>query len=496
MAKNINFINITNGTIFGFENDLFGEPIKKKKTPFVSRFTYQDLVSHSFKLNTKQTKEEILFQTELKMYEDAGVDPAKENLFAYVKKNEISDIETLYEGFSVDTGSIKQKYQEGLKKHKSIDFMAIPFLTYEVLYETKLLDIKNDIFVYIDTHEAFTASYKDGRYISSKKLKSIAEMVTDLGHKNIHVTEEELSTMITQKGLVRESYELLQYEIYEYLQEMFVDLFTKIKNLSLHNRNVYRFEKTDRIFVCCSGGFVPQLESEVENIVQDAQILPYNFLPEKPEEINPLDAVATRYIAYKLSQNDQLHNLTIYPKRVSFLKQEVGKFSLVAAASIMLCAAYPVYQQYEISILSQENTVLKSNEQRISHNAKKIEQALKNIKNEISAVETEKENVFTELQTLRSIADALLALQSQDTKYTTMLLKINDVLKQYNLSVEAITHADKQALNLELTSNENKRDTIALMMKDLLQIGFDSVTSNEITVDENEIYKSIVTVKR
>ena len=76
-----------------------------------------------------------------------------------------------------------------------------------------------------------------------------------------------------------------------------------------------------------------------------------------------------------------------------------------------------------------------------------------------------------------------------------MLLKINKILQNYNLSIEKITQADEHALNLELKSKQSKRDTIALLMKDLLNNGFSSVTSGEITLSD-DMYKSTATVKR
>jgi len=89
-----------------------------------------------------------------------------------------------------------------------------------------------------------------------------------------------------------------------------------------------------------------------------------------------------------------------------------------------------------------------------------------------------------------------LELKSKDTKYTAMFLKINKILKNYQLSIDKITQADAHALNLELSSKNDKRDTIALLMKDLLTVGFSSVTSGKIVLSDDDMYRSIVTVKR
>ncbi len=495
MPKIINYINLQNSQTFSFDklvNDKAS--FKNRKTPVGARFLYGDIISHSFKIADNLSKQELLVKIELKMYEDIGLDPTKTYQISYIQKEVALNSEILLEAFAVDKDAVSNKYQNYVKKSKYIDFIAIPFLVFQTLYTNKTLEPKNDIFIYISYDEAFTTSYKDGNYISSKRIKTIDDMVHDLGSRNITISSEELYEIITTKGLKKSSYELLQYELYEYLVETFETLFSKIKNLSLHNRNVYSFTQIDRVFFTCNQKNVPHLQEQVQSYVENAEFKTLNFLQTKT--VNVLDAISSSYIKDKLSQNDHDHNVTLFKPKAPFYKSEVGKFTFATVASALILSIYPIYLQLEISSKKQENEILIDKELQISKTSKKFQLKLKKIKTQISQYNQKKEIDQKKLQNLQSIANSLLLLKSKDTKYTDMILKINKILGRYHLSIDKITQTDTHALNLELSSKKDKRDTIALFMKDLLNNGFSSAISSEITLKDDDIYKSIVTVKR
>ncbi len=495
MSNIINYINLQNGHTFAYTTTVENEAnLKNRKIPIGARLLYGDIVSHSFKIANNMSAQELHVKTELKMYEDIGLDPTKTYQITYIEKNKVSESEVLLEAFAVDKSAITQAYHNTLKTVKHIDFIAISFLTYQTLYTNKIIEPKNDIFVYIAEDEAFTASYKDGHYISSKRIKSLNEMITELESRRITLSIDELKEIITTKGLNKNSYDLLQYDLHEYLVETFEALFSKIKNLSLHNRNVYNFSQIDRLYFSCCDTFVPTLTEYALPYIESTEFLPLNFL--KNESVNTLDAITASYIKDKLSASDNSHNMTIFHKKEAFYKSEVGKFALASALSALILSIYPTYLYFEINSKEEANTLLRSQEAIISKSSKKLKTKLKKLNNEIKKVETEKQEDFKKLQTLQSIANALLELKSKDTKYTAMFLKINKILKSYQLSIDQITQNDDHALNLELSSKQNKRDTIALLMQDLLKAGFSSVTSGEITLSDDEVYKSIVTVKR
>jgi hypothetical protein len=495
MSKIVNYLNLQNAQTFSYDKKIKSEAnLKDKKIPIISRLHYSDIISHSFKISNKLPREELLVKTELKMYEDIGLDPTKSYKISYIEKNRISDSEVLIEAFAVDKGLFTEKYQHNLKSIKHIDYLAISFLAYHTLYTNNIIDPKNDIFVYISKDEAFTASYKDGNYISSKRIKSISDMVNDLKNRNITISIDELCKTITTKGLDKNSYDLLQYDLHEYLVESFEELFSKIKNLSLHNRNVYNFTQIDRVFISCCGKSIPFLTEYVQSYTDQANFETLDFLQTK--DIDTLDAISASYGKDKILDNDNNLNMSFFEKKDPFYKSEIGKFTFAALASSLLLSIYPTYLYLEIDKKINENEVLKQQEQTIRKSSKKLKTQLKKIKDEIAKTDLQKKDDIKQLKSLQSIANSLLELKSKDTKYTEMFLKINKVLKNYHLSLNKISQTDDHTLDLELSSKENKRDTIALLMKDLLNNGFSSVTSHKIALSDDDQYRSIVKVRR
>ena len=132
MPKIINYINLQNSETFSFDKVVNDKAnFKNRKTPVGARFLYGDIVSHSFKIASNLSKQELLVKTELKMYEDIGLDPTKAYQISYIQKDVELNSEILLEAFAIDKDAISSKYQDYVKKHKYIDFIAIPFLVFQ-----------------------------------------------------------------------------------------------------------------------------------------------------------------------------------------------------------------------------------------------------------------------------------------------------------------------------------------------------------------------------
>ncbi len=493
MAKAVYFIGLQNEKNFLFDKTPHEVSKKPAKAIVGARLAYDDILSHGFKIEKSLTDDELLVTTEIKMYEETGLDIEKSYRIGHIQKDKYTGYERLYEGFAIDRTAFLEKYAASLKKIKHIDFLAIPYLAFSTLYRRKMLEGKQDLFVYISENEAFTAFYKEGSYISSKKAKTLGEMVSELDARNIRIDTEALKLILLEKGLVKENYTLEEYDLYDYLLQTFIQFFTKINNLAMHNRNIYGFSEIERIYFSLENRLIPGLDVAMENFFTKPSLHDFGFYPDAPYDT--LDIIAASYIQ-DLSDTPELAvNLTIFEKREAFYRTEVGKLFLSTVAAALLIGAYPGWQAYEIHRMEAQKSELALKEQELSHASKKLQSRYKKLKKEIASVQKRKESVDRKLQNLKEVAQALVSLKSNDRKYTTMLLKITGLLQKYRLNVEKIRQTGEQQLDLELSSKENRRDTIALFMQDLLTAGYAHVSANEIALTDGR-YKSIVTVKR
>ncbi len=495
--KSINFIDPRTGKAFLLDTkgEIKPSKIGARNALSASRLAYIDIITHSFKLDKQYgSEEELAMAVELKMYDDLALDLQKEYKISYLRKpTEVENI-LLIEAFAYDKNAILEKYPKSLGKLKHLDYLTLPFTAFETLYRHEEIAAANDVFIYIAEDEAFLAFYKEGRYISSKKLKSFNEMLAELESKNLRPTLEELQEILSTKGVGKENYTLFEYDMYEYIESTFEQIFSTIKNLALHNRNIYNFTQLDHVYLRIGAGIVPDLPILAQQYLQDCQILPLNLYREHAA-YDFLDLLCAHYVQDLTDTDAEGVNVTFFKKRIPFYRTQTGRFAIAAATGIMLVASYPIWQQYRIYQLTQQNDTLQSRLDTLRQKSAKLRRKESALKKEITRYTKAQKQMEQKFTRLRHIADTLLNLKSSEEHYTTMLLTINNLLHKYGLSVDKVTQAGEKTLDLEIHSRENRRDTIALFMKDLLAEGFSRVTSNEIKLSDDS-YTSIVTVKR
>ncbi len=493
--KSVQFINLSDKHTFVLTQESQLQTHTKVKKPVIgARLFYQDIITHSFKLEKKYAAQELDLTIELKMYEDLGLDTQKIYKIAYIQKQtNIEDI-LLIEAFAFDIELIKNKYASTLKTIKHIDFLCIPALTYETLYNRHLIQKSNDVFIYIDEDEAFLTFYKDGAYISSKKIKSLQDMVKELKHKSIHTTPQEIKEILLTKGITKEQYDLREYTLYEYLQTIFEQLFSTVHNLALHGRSIYDFQQLDKIYFSLDGKIIPSLQNSIEPFIESATLHPMDMIS-IDKNTNLIDLLSSYYIQDNIDEDNYAQNITFFKKKTPFYQTEVGRFTIAVCASATLISIYPLYQQYQFYTLQKDTQVMQERLDKLSSASKILQNQYKNIKKEIDTYTKDQKSINTRFSKLQNVTNTLLSLKSEDTKYTTILLTINDLLQKYNLTLDHAKQSGEHMIDLEIYSKKNRRDTIALFMQALLSRGYKDVHSNEIKLDD-DTYKCIVTVQR
>jgi len=499
MGKKIYFLSNKNN--FLLDKDIKLAPKPTKNDLICSRYEYKDIITHNFKLEKSSIlNNELNIQTEIKMFEEAGLNIEKTYKISHLVKRHYIGYETLIEGFAIDKELTKEKYTKKIKKIKYIDIMILPFLSFSTLYKRKLIKEKNDLFIYIGKDEAFTTFYKDGKYLSSQKTKSLNEMLDELESRQINISYEEFLEALSTNGLDREKYSPKNYIFYEYILQTFSQIFSKINNLVLHNRSIYGFEYIDSIYIYIQDGIVIKSLTKAMQIFQNIpEIKDFNFFNKKLTfDIDILDLISAYYIQDHIDNNlnkEEFINLTIFERKIPFFKTQLGRLTLNSVVVTLLASSYPIYLEYKIYEKSTIKEELEMKKNTIINSSMGLDNLYNKKKQKLSNITKKLKEMDKKFLDLKKIASSLIKMKTNENKYTTILLQINNQLKKYSLKIDKIEQKGDRKLAIELSSDINKRDTIALFMQEFFKLGYRAVYSNEIKLSQQK-YKSVITLQR
>ena len=178
-----------------------------------------EMMVHTFKTSIKSSDDEIKTLAEIKIYDEYGLDPTGEYKITIVKKKLDFEKTYLVEVFFVDAEKLSIRLDDIINKYKNIDYLAIPFLAYSVLYSKhKIEKIGNDLFLYFGLNEAYLAIYRNGEYIAHKALASFEDLAASYNSSNSNQLDASvMRSMFLNKGFKKDNYEESEQELYTFL---------------------------------------------------------------------------------------------------------------------------------------------------------------------------------------------------------------------------------------------------------------------------------------
>lgn len=470
--------------------------VKTDKNSFIgSRVSYKDIILHSFKVSSSISEDELKSNVEIKMYEDAGLDLQKQYKISYIKKNLELDDSVLIEAFAIDLEKLKESLHGVLKKQKHIDFLALPFLCFSTLYKNKIIEPKNDLFIYLDENEAFLSLYKDGNYLSSKSVMSLEDMSKRIDGAGIKITAEELKTHLSTKGLDATLYERGESALFNELETIFSTMFTKINDVVVYNRSIFGFEKIDRIFLSMQNGRIVAIKKFIENFgFTDIEVNDFNLFKDKVES-DFFSNIVTSYIYDKLETSSFEHNFTIFKREPAFYKKESGQTILAAASILILFFAYVGFISYQNSELEQKSILAEQRYAEVKKNESRYKSSVNAVNTELKAVLDKKQEQEDRIKNISVSINKLENLVDIKKEASSFILKVNSLLEKNSLATTKIELLAKDKLSIELIAAQAKRDTIAKFIEDLIESGFISIKTDEIKSDK-DVYISKVEIKK
>ena len=442
----------------------------------------------TFKFSKNLSDEELQIQVEIKMYEEAGLDPNKDHIIDYLKYD--IDDEYIVEAFALSKDDFEKEFNTLSKNVEAIDLLFPRFLSYEALYIEELKNDKNDLFIYLDEDEAFGAIYKKGQYIGYRAIDSLSNISKKAG-----IEIAKLKEYLATKGLVRDNYSFEEMHIIDALQDIFLKNIERLIYSVNHKRSLFALEGIDRVYIDFGGKKIEGLkEFFISYGFEDIEIEALKCCSKDGEEIKLY--LSCKYAFLIANGVDLLKiNLSFLHRKKRFYEYLIFKYGAILSFFIVLALAIYGYIYYKNSLLEEEISLKNQKLNSLKKESKKYFKKIEELKKQKNGIEGEIKSIEHQIFVYENSLKMIPFIDKQKISREEFMNDVVYALAKYRLNTKFIKQKDSKEMEIMLISKTYERDKIAKFIKELLKKGYLEVKTDEI-VYEDGIYTSLVKVKR
>jgi hypothetical protein len=433
---------------------------------------------------------------ETKIYEETGIDETDKYIFKYKIVDSLSnEKKVMIETVIVSESLIKNKFEYILKETGYIDYLSFPAFSYKSLYQEKILEIGNDVFIVVLEDKIFITFYSQGELLKistiSGGLDKIFDNLSKLSISNFD--REVFRKLLVEKGIDEANYSPAEFIVYNELSKNFNRIASIIEEQTKKILDDYNINGIDRVFITTKYGNINGLDRYFTQFLGietfDFEFYKRYNLDELP--IDPLLFLGMLETHYAYKYNDFNYNFSIFLRKPTLFYRPSGQFVVVIILSILLFSLLPLYLYIDGLILNKKN--------------KQLENQLSKLNKEIAMLTVRKTSLEKQKKSFEKIINKLV----KDIKRNkTLIKKVYEFKYSYNPKSQLLTDIglffNKNNVYLRNLSYERnsfiidvfaKKDfNIANLIEDLVKNGFDVYTTG-IKLNGDNNYTSKIRIK-
>lgn len=352
-----------------------------KEAPNVNKvglcFSDKELITYNFDLERGLDQERTNEAIEVKMFQEAGLNPMVDYKIVYSKtSSKIDATKNHVQAFAAPLLALEKISKEFVKKYGFIDLVLPTTALPKVLYQEKIIDKKNDIFLYLTKESLYLSIFTGGDLVYSKCLDDGLSKLHDtfLRSTGEKIKYNDFISNLTKLGLEEKNYTENKTKFYMDFKNLFSLIVQRMQNISQYASRMFMIEDFSRIYIGSENGLVPGLPKFMEQSlgIETQDYLFYaDFLPEKSGYIDQREILLLANLQSNLKQKgkkEEYLDLSINERPDSFFKRNSGKFLSVLVGIFLAFSCVPGYYYchkfYNSMIINKKLSELKLNQEK------------------------------------------------------------------------------------------------------------------------------------
>jgi Tfp pilus assembly protein PilN len=408
----------------------------------VVAFPDKELIFHQFDAVRDMTSEQLAENVEVKVFQDAGLNPMLEYKTSFTKRISRQDERSWTIGaVAVSTGALEE-VTASLRTHVNYIDAVVPTssLPY-ALYNAGLLEPKRDVFIYFQKDTLLVSIFSDGEYVYGKSqdhgVKKLMESYAQLSHARMEY--EDFVAMLTSASASEDKEQNLR--ALADLREAISNALFGVKNVLLYAARIAGITNMDRVFIGTSEGVVPGLEDLAQELLE-VEGHDFNFhtpFYSQSDQYVDQTAILTLLEADNIVNGLKANpfNCTINSRPGAFLSRPGGQGVALVSASLAVAIIWPLYHfawagWYDFKIQA-DMIELRQSEAKFNQ----LEADKKRLEQEVADLGLKRDERQAKLNESKNMLDKIRDMRRAKTA-ATGLANLFERLKEFSVRIESI----------------------------------------------------------
>ncbi|GHV60006.1 hypothetical protein FACS1894103_4550 [Campylobacterota bacterium] len=310
----------------------------------------RELVFHQFDIQKDLTTDQLAEAVEIRMFQDAGLNPMLEYKTAYTRRASQQDVKMYTVGaIAASIGALENAVSPLTSRLSYVDAMLPTSTLPYALYNANILEPKRDVFVYFQREALVISIFDNGEFIYGKSqdfgIKKLLEAYIQLSGDRMDIGE--FIKLLTSANKDDKDAEEQSETTLANLREALSNALFSVKNILLYAGRVSGVTNPDRVFVGTCEGVVEGLEDLAQEIleIEGHEFIFYTSFFSKNDKYVDQIAVLAMLEAQNLTNNLKPNpfNVTSLVRPGAFTERAGGKAVILIAASVIAALAWPLY---------------------------------------------------------------------------------------------------------------------------------------------------------
>jgi hypothetical protein len=308
----------------------------------------KEFIFHQFDLQRDMVEEQLNEQVELKVFQDAGLNPMLEYKHAFTRRPSKQDERMWTIGASAISMGALESAAAPVVDHTPYIDAVVPVSTLPyALYNSNILDPKRDVFIYFHKDSLIISIFDNGEYVYGKSqdhgLKKLQESYSQLSHGRMEY--EDFIALLTSAPSGEDQEHNLQ--VLSDMREAISNALYNVKNILLYAARVSGMNTPDRLFIGTSEGAVPGLEDLAQELleIEGHEFVFYTHFFSKSDPYVDQLSIMALLEADNAVKGLQANPFNLTPKKRpgAFTSRAGGKAILLVAAALIAAIAWPLW---------------------------------------------------------------------------------------------------------------------------------------------------------